>query len=190
MERPTVREQEIGAGRAEGALGRVLDRRLFLGALAAIGSAGMAALCSVTMLRYLLSPLHAGNDAASWSDVGEASEFAADGVPLRRTIQFAQQDGWREIVSMEPVFVHRNQAGEFEVLSAICPHLGCTVAWQLEQDAFVCPCHGGRFAPDGQHLSGPPPRGMDRLPVRVHEGKLQVQFEFFRSDVPTEQKLS
>jgi Rieske Fe-S protein len=55
---------------------------------------------------------------------------------------------------------------------------------------FVCPCHGGQFTPDGRHISGPPPRGLDNLPTQVKDGKLQVQFEYFRSNVPNQETLS
>jgi Rieske Fe-S protein len=108
----------------------------------------------------------------------------------RCAITFTQRDGWREVVSAQSVYVNRAADGQLEVLSAICPHLGCTVSWQASQDKFVCPCHGGDFKADGQHISGPPPRGMDRLPTQLINGKLQVRFEYFRSNVPNQEKLS
>ncbi|MDE3148683.1 MAG: ubiquinol-cytochrome c reductase iron-sulfur subunit, partial [Acidobacteriota bacterium] len=74
--------------------------------------------------------------------------------------------------------------------SSICPHLGCSVSWQAAQNDFVCPCHGSVFDPDGKIVSGPSPRGMDRLPIRTKDGKLQVHFEYFRSNVPNQEKLS
>ncbi|HUZ03937.1 MAG TPA: ubiquinol-cytochrome c reductase iron-sulfur subunit [Acidobacteriaceae bacterium] len=168
----------------------VLNRRSFFGALIAVGSVGMGAILSVPVLRYVLYPLYAKAAGTEWSDVGELNEFANSKGPIRKTITFAQRDGWREVVSAQSVYVSRNVAGELEVLSAICPHLGCSVSWQQAQDEFVCPCHGGRFAPDGKHVFGPPPRGMDQLPVRVKDGKLQVHFEYFRSNVPNQEKLS
>jgi Rieske Fe-S protein len=109
---------------------------------------------------------------------------------VRKTITFTQRDGWREVVSAQSVYVNRTGDGQFEVLSAICPHLGCSVSWQKSQDEFVCPCHGGRFAADGRHVSGAPPRGMDHLHTRVNGDKLQVHFEYFRSNVPNQEKLS
>lgn len=168
----------------------VLNRRSFFGALIAVGSVGMGAILSVPVLRYVLYPLYAKVAGTEWSDVGDLSEFASSKGPIRKTITFAQRDGWREVVSAQSVYVSRNAAGELEVLSAICPHLGCSVSWQQAQDEFVCPCHGGRFSPDGEHVFGPPPRSMDRLPVRVKDSKLQVHFEYFRSNVPNQEKLS
>lgn len=36
-----------------------------------------------------------------------------------------------------------------------CTHMGCTLAHNKEDDTLDCPCHGSRFATDGQVLWGP-----------------------------------
>jgi menaquinol-cytochrome c reductase iron-sulfur subunit len=166
------------------------DRRSFFGVLLGIGSAGMGAILAVPVLRYVLYPIYAKATGSEWSDVGDAGEFAGGKEPVRKTITFTQRDGWREVVSAQSVYVSRAADGHLEVLSAICPHLGCSVSWQAGQDKFVCPCHGGEFKADGQHISGPPPRSMDRLPTQIKNGKLQVRFEYFRSNVPNQELLS
>jgi glycine/D-amino acid oxidase-like deaminating enzyme/nitrite reductase/ring-hydroxylating ferredoxin subunit len=51
--------------------------------------------------------------------------------------------------------VHRDDAGELHALSARCTHLGCIVAWHGDDGAWVCPCHGSRFAADGTLVQGP-----------------------------------
>lgn len=168
----------------------VITRRSFFGALMAVGSVGMGAILSVPVLRYVLYPLYAKASGTEWSDVGDMSEFANTDQPIRKTITFAQRDGWREVVSAQSVYVSRGADGQLEVLSAICPHLGCSVSWQQAQSEFVCPCHGGRFKADGLHVFGPPPRAMDKLATRVKGNKLQVRFQYFRSNVPNQQKLS
>lgn len=156
----------------------------------AIGTAGMGAILSVPVLRYVLYPLYAKASGTEWSDVGEISEFNGATGPVRKTITFAQRDGWREVVSAQSVYVSRSADGQLEVLSAICPHLGCSVSWQQAQSEFVCPCHGGRFQADGLHVFGPPPRAMDKLTTRVKGNTLQVRFQYFRSNVPNQEKLS
>lgn len=168
----------------------VITRRSFFGALVAIGSVGMGAILSVPVLRYVLYPLYAKAAGTEWSDVGEMSEFANSKYPVRKTVTFAQRDGWREVVSAQSVYISRTAQGQLEVLSAICPHLGCSVSWQQAQDDFVCPCHGSVFKPDGAVIAGPSPRGMDRLPVRTKDGKLQVRFEYFRENVPNQEVLT
>ncbi len=169
----------------------VISRRSFFGGLLAIGTAGMGALLAVPVLRFILYPLYTRAGGIVWSDVENVAALLPQGAePVRKTVTFAQRDGWREVVSAQSVYVTRNSGGEFEVLSAICPHMGCSVSWQADHDKFVCPCHGGEFKADGQHISGPPPRGMDQLPTRVADGKLQVHFKYFRSNVPNQESLS
>jgi menaquinol-cytochrome c reductase iron-sulfur subunit len=168
----------------------VVSRRSFFGGLLAIGTAGMGALLAVPVLRFVFYPLFTKAGGIVWSDVGSVDEFRGGDQPVRKTVTFAQRDGWREVVSAQSVYVNRNSSGQFEVLSAICPHMGCSVSWQADHDRFVCPCHGGEFKPDGERISGPPPRPMDQLPTRVKDGTLQVDFKYFRSNVPNQESLS
>lgn len=168
----------------------VINRRSFFGALLGIGSAGMGALLVIPVLRYVLYPLYSKVAGTEWSDIGDVTEFAAGKEPVLKAITFKQRDGWREVVSEQSVYVTHAADNKLIVLSAICPHLGCSVGWHAKQDTFICPCHGGVFKPDGEHIGGPPPRGMDPLPTQVTGGKLQVQFEYFRSNVPNQEKIS
>jgi menaquinol-cytochrome c reductase iron-sulfur subunit len=168
----------------------VLNRRSFFGTLLMIGSAAMGAVLAVPVLRFVLYPLYSRAAGTEWSDVGQLAEFDKLTEPIRKTITFKQRDGWREVESAQSVYVSRAATGELVVLSAICPHLGCSVSWQHGQDKFVCPCHGGEFKADGLHILGPPPRAMDRLPTQQADGKLQVHFEYFRSNVPNQEKIS
>jgi len=167
-----------------------INRRSFFGVLLGIGTAGMGALLAVPVLRYAFYPFYAKSGQSGWSEAGSADEFANLAVPERKTIDLKQRDGWREVVSSQSVYVTHGKDGQLKVLSAICPHLGCSVSWQHGQEEFVCPCHGGRFAADGALVSGPPPRGMDALPHKLEDGKLMVHFQYFRSNVPNQEILS
>ncbi len=168
----------------------VVNRRSFFGVLLGIGTAGMGALLAAPVLRYVLYPLYAKSQQSDWSDVGTMDEFSNLSQPIRKTVTFTRRDGWREVVSSQSVYVTRGADGQLKVISAICPHLGCSVSWQKGQSEFVCPCHGGKFAADGKHVSGPPPRGMDELRTQVADGKLKVHFEYFRSNVPNREVMS
>jgi menaquinol-cytochrome c reductase iron-sulfur subunit len=150
----------------------------------------IGAIVGTPLLRFVLYPVYAKSSSGEWSDVGELHEFEKADAPVSKTITFTQRDGWREVISEQSVYVSRTGSGQLQVLSAICPHLGCSVAWKASQGKFVCPCHGGQFDPDGQHIAGPPPRSLDSLKAQVKGGKLQVQFKFFRSNVPGQESLS
>ncbi|MDO3379902.1 ubiquinol-cytochrome c reductase iron-sulfur subunit [Geoalkalibacter halelectricus] len=58
-------------------------------------------------------------------------------------------------------------------LSLECTHLGCLV--NTVEEGFFCPCHGSEFGPRGEVHSGPAPRDLDWLPLRVHRERLWVQ---------------
>jgi glycine/D-amino acid oxidase-like deaminating enzyme/nitrite reductase/ring-hydroxylating ferredoxin subunit len=61
---------------------------------------------------------------------------------------------------LKKVAVYRDASGNVHELSAVCPHLGCVVRWNDGEKSWDCPCHGSRFAPDGQVLNGPALRGL------------------------------
>ncbi len=36
-----------------------------------------------------------------------------------------------------------------------CPHMGCRLEWNPEEETYDCPCHGSRFQQDGRLMDGP-----------------------------------
>lgn len=167
-----------------------VTRRSFFASFLGAFSGLTGAIIGIPVLRYILYPVRAVAQVGNWSEVGDVTEFENLDGPVIRTISLVQRDGWREVSSNQTVYVSRSDSGMLQVLSPICPHLGCSVAWHENLNKFACPCHGGQFAADGRRLSGPPPRGLDSLDVQVKDGKLQVHFQYFRSNVPHRQLLS
>jgi menaquinol-cytochrome c reductase iron-sulfur subunit len=167
-----------------------VSRRAFFASFLGVCSGAMATVIGIPMLRYILYPVQAATRAVKWTEVGDAGEFANIEKPVTKTISLIQRDGWREVISHQSVFVSRSMDGHLQVLSPICPHLGCSVSWHQDQDKFICPCHGGQFSADGSRISGPPPRGLDKLEAQVVDGKLRVEFQYFRSNVPDRQLQS
>nr|WP_229504962.1 Rieske 2Fe-2S domain-containing protein [Massilia mucilaginosa] len=56
--------------------------------------------------------------------------------------------------------VYRGEDGGLQAVSAACTHLGCAVHWNAGGKSWDCPCHGSRFAPDGEVLHGPAKRAL------------------------------
>lgn len=164
-------------------------RRSFLGVLLGVASAFVAALLAIPVVRYVLYPLTAKSKTSAWSTAGSFSDAAASRAPLSRTLDLKQLDGWLETDS-NPIVYLINTKGKVQALSAICPHLGCTVPWDAARNAFVCPCHGGEFGPDGAYRSGPPRRGMDTLETKVTNGNVMVKYQTFRPNVPNKEVTS
>lgn len=55
----------------------------------------------------------------------------------------------------ETVAAYRDEDGRLHMLSPVCTHLGCNVAWNAAERSWDCPCHGSRFDIDGRVLNGP-----------------------------------
>jgi glycine/D-amino acid oxidase-like deaminating enzyme/nitrite reductase/ring-hydroxylating ferredoxin subunit len=55
----------------------------------------------------------------------------------------------------ERVAAFRDDKGQLTLLSPICTHMGCQVAWNGAEQTWDCPCHGSRFQANGAVLSGP-----------------------------------
>jgi len=70
------------------------------------------------------------------------------------------------------------EASSFVALSNVCPHLGCHVHWEEQNNRFFCPCHNGVFDPLGKATGGPPGKAHQHLkqfPVKVVNGLLFVE---------------
>ena len=73
-----------------------------------------------------------------------------------------------------PAVLVRTKDGTLIALSAVCTHLGCIVQWEKERQDFLCPCHAGRFTPEGNVISGPPPQPLTKLPLAVANGVIAI----------------
>jgi Rieske Fe-S protein len=55
----------------------------------------------------------------------------------------------------ERVAAYRAPDGSVTLRSPVCTHLGCLVQWNIAEQTWDCPCHGSRFQPTGDVISGP-----------------------------------
>ena len=69
-------------------------------------------------------------------------------------------------------------AEDFLARSSVCPHLGCRVHWEAQNDRFLCPCHNGAFDKSGSPIAGPPQaahQSLMRFPLKVESGLLYLE---------------
>jgi menaquinol-cytochrome c reductase iron-sulfur subunit len=159
-------------------------RRSFFGVLVGSISAVVGAMLALPLVRFAIHPVFHRGGGADWFALGSHEELAAATDPVRAEVSFRRVDGWRATTVKQTAWVTRGAKGGLVVLSAICPHLGCVAIWHGDRGRFICPCHNGNFDRHGELLSGPPPRGLDPLPIKVEGGKLWVKYQYYRPLVP------
>ncbi|MCL5999594.1 MAG: ubiquinol-cytochrome c reductase iron-sulfur subunit [Chloroflexi bacterium] len=60
----------------------------------------------------------------------------------------------------------------------VCTHLGCIYKWDDLGKRFACPCHGSQFQLNGDWITGPAPRGLDRFALEVYDQNDNLIAEF------------
>jgi Rieske Fe-S protein len=70
-------------------------------------------------------------------------------------------------IAGKKVAVYREESGAVHAVSPVCTHAACIVHWNGAEKTWDCPCHGGRYQPDGKVLEGPPVKDLE--PVAVEE---------------------
>ena len=64
---------------------------------------------------------------------------------------------------LKKIAVYCDELGQLHKCSAVCPHLGCIVAWNHSELSWDCPCHGSRFDKFGKVINGPAVRNLQSL---------------------------
>jgi Rieske Fe-S protein len=65
-------------------------------------------------------------------------------------------------------------SGDVTAYDPRCTHGRCIYRWSADGARFLCGCHDGQFALDGTVLGGPPPKPLNRFPVRLVGNVIEV----------------
>ncbi len=63
----------------------------------------------------------------------------------------------------EKIALYKDEQGNLHAIAPKCTHMGCEVQWNAAERSWDCSCHGGRFDCNGQVLTGPPDRPLEKL---------------------------
>jgi cytochrome b6-f complex iron-sulfur subunit len=134
-----------------------MKRRSFLKAVLAFLGAASVVSFVYPLSRYLAPSVSMDKSktlviAKREIPLGDAMEIVFNGVPA--------------------VILNRPGKGLIAV-SRVCTHLGCLVQYDKENKRLLCPCHAGVYDLEGNIVSGPPPKPLPKLPLRV-EGETIV----------------
>ncbi len=134
-----------------------MKRRSFLRAALTFLGVTTAASFAYPLFRFLVPAapeknVHSLLIAKRDVPLGDAKEIVFGGIPA--------------------VIVNRPGKGLI-ALSRVCTHLGCLVQYDQENKILLCPCHAGVYDLEGNIVSGPPPKPLTKLPLKV-EGETIV----------------
>jgi menaquinol-cytochrome c reductase iron-sulfur subunit len=152
-------------------------------AAAALIGLGLA----VPLIGYVISPALRRRERP-WVEVGDVDTLPV-GTPTQLDHVLEIKDGWLSATAHKAVWAVKQEDGSVTVFSPICTHLGCGYRWDDGDRRFKCPCHGSVYDVAGKVLAGPAPRPLDRLPVKVEQGRLLVMYKEFKSGLPTQVEL-
>ena len=104
-----------------------------------------------------------GSASAGVGGAGSSGALAkvAD-IPVGGAVSAQTSDG-------KPLIVSQPSKGEIVAFSAICTHMGCTVAPAASM--IECPCHGSTYdLATGVNTGGPAPKPLTEVAVKVKGG--------------------
>jgi cytochrome b6-f complex iron-sulfur subunit len=136
----------------------MMKKREFLGLLLTLLGLTAAVSFAYPLVRFLAPPggeskLKQITFKKSEIPVGDAKEIPLGGVPA--------------------IIINRPGKG-FIAFSRVCSHLGCLIDYNKAQNRIICPCHGALFDLEGNVVSGPPPKPLQRFPLKVEGESILV----------------
>lgn len=147
------------------------DRRTFF------GTASQAAMTSGLLAGYGTLAYMAGNylypnkrRPMTWLYVTDVTRLKSGDV-----LRYETPSGQTVTITRR---AEQGTADDFLALSSTCPHLGCKVHWEGQNNRFFCPCHNGIFDPSGKGVAGPPAEAGQSLPqfgLKIENGMLFLE---------------
>ena len=147
------------------------ERRKFLGVASTLAMGGGLVAGYGTFLAYAGRYLYPPKDVeTAWQFVTRIDDLETGG-----SLAYKLPSGASVVIArMGP----GASVADFLALSSTCPHLGCQVHWEAQNDRFFCPCHNGMFDENGVAFSGPPAEAGQSLPryaLNLDNNKLFIE---------------
>ncbi len=173
-----------------------MERRTFLERITVALNALMACVVGFPAVRFLIRPFRRRQRDASYVRVAP-SPTDSSSKPVRAIVR---RDRWDSFLHYPPgpigavwLVPRTGKDRPPYCLQTVCPHLGCSVEFDVDRGVFNCPCHASDFELDGTRITGPSPRAMDALDCRISEvdenGRswIEVKYEEFQTGQPDKQ---
>jgi len=152
-----------------------ISRNEFVKGVIGILGTIMGAIIGIPAIGYVLSPALKTRSSEAWIQAGPLVNYPI-GVPTPFSFTRTNVNGWEKTTSSYSVYIFRKNDTEISVFSNICTHLSCRVSWHEDLQAYICPCHDGRFGIDGSIISGPVPRPLDSYEYKIEAENLLIHY--------------
>ena len=129
------------------------SRRDFIKAATALIGGVIGVALGVPAIGYLVDPALRASAKEGWVPI-----LKLEDVPVGKLIPFSftrvQVNGWERTSTTFGGYVLRKSEDpkDMLILNSRCTHLGCTVNWKEDAQAFICPCHDAKFSKEGAEI--------------------------------------
>jgi Rieske Fe-S protein len=160
-----------------------MSRRLLLQWISGLLAVASAIIVGIPGVGFFLSGMLRRRDSKAVVQRVARLRNLVPGKPVQVSVVGSKHDAWtlnpEEVIGRVWLVrgegnVGADKQSKVTALTALCPHLGCTIQLDPRGRRFVCPCHRAAFGLDGQKIaeqqlgqSNHAPRGMDSLDCRV-----------------------
>ncbi|UIR54742.1 FAD-dependent oxidoreductase [Sphingobacterium sp. SRCM116780] len=124
----------------------------------------------------LYAPARIGPIAAFQDVLREQTDvvkhFVQDRCAVERIEGFAEMSrGEGKVLKYEGerIGLFKDENGKVFGVNPVCRHISCIVKWNNAEQSWDCPCHGARYAADGNLLNGPAVAPLKRWNFRADE---------------------
>jgi glycine/D-amino acid oxidase-like deaminating enzyme/nitrite reductase/ring-hydroxylating ferredoxin subunit len=139
-----------GQGMTFGTLGGMITSDLVLGK-----SNPYASLFDATRIKPLASAIDYVSENVDFPKYFLSQHLTSHEIEGKEPAEVAAGEGKILKLDGRKVAAFRSEDGELHLLSPVCPHLGCDVAFNEAERTWDCPCHGSRFTGEGAVINGP-----------------------------------
>lgn len=85
---------------------------------------------------------------------------------LHESTELAHGDAMVVRYEGESIALYKDEDGVLHGVNPACTHVKCAVAWNAAEKSWDCPCHGARYSVDGEVLTGPASRDLEKIEIR------------------------
>jgi len=162
-----------------------VSRRDFITVTTGIVGGLIGAAVGLPAISYLIAPALRESGKEAWIPIGKLENMEV-GKPYAFSFTRVQVNGWERTATSHGGYALRRSEDPTDILilNSQCTHLACTVNWNEQAGAYLCPCHDAKFDSEGAVLDGPPPEPLRRFNEfrTTEDGTLEIFFSLNPSE--------